>query len=198
MPPVTYGVRNNASRFGSVLFEDSTLITGETQCIRLWDLREKLDKPTEEIFVNDVTIGINNPRAKTVKRMKALDENRLIAQVNGMHGLVRFDLRKERAMKCYEDYAYPGIKFATGDEVLDNYFYSSGENEANKFCVTVYDKNPPFKAVNRIVAPHKSNITKLKVSDDKIITASRDELRVMHLGKQPNGAKRSAEIRIKI
>ena len=114
--------------------EPNTLITSESKRVRVWDLRQSIERGSAQVIENpevhmlpSKAYSINEKKhnnqmaiTKSFKMKYQPNCKRLIAHFQGARGLFTFDLRKGRQIDYYDFHQYPMTDFDLGTDALAN------------------------------------------------------------------------------
>ena len=150
-----------------MLLNPPLLYSGETDNIKIWDLRN--EGPVVNIPLQVLPFNFEN-RSGIFKMI--LNDNKLIIGSNGLMGIVEYDLRTLIPV-YYPVHDYQILTVCQGKNVLNNLIATSGSTKAFNYEINVYQAQKLDSSV-KFVPGHKGVINSIDIGHDCIASGAKD------------------------
>ena len=176
---------------GRVFFNDigamaltpkSILITGDSTRIRVWDPRENIANPAQDIQLSGSAEvpqkWIGHKAVSGCMKVRYVEPlHQVAANFSGGNGIFTFDLRMCQPLEYYRAHYYPTSDIDTGDNFLSHIGVSTGPTQKLRYEVRFSDLSKSAEEnshAHALVPGHKAIITKVRLLNDKVVTGTKN------------------------
>ena len=168
----------------SLLLNPPLLLTGETDNIKIWDLRAS--DPVIQIPEQIIPFSYDNKSG--IFKMLLNGPYQLLVGSNGLMGLVEIDLRNFNPA-YYPVHDYQILTLCHGKGLLNNLVVTSGSTKTFSYEISVHLVQNLEKSI-KFTPGHKGVINAIEVGDDCIASSGKDgSLRVLKFDKNKERLK---------
>lgn len=172
----------------SLLINPPYLFSGETESIKLWDMR--VNAPVIQIFEKNLNFPYENRSG--IFKLILNEPHQLLVGSNGLMGLVEFDLRSVKS-NYYPVHDYQILTLCQGTNTLKNLVITSGSTKTFRYEISVHQANNLSKNI-KLTPGHRGVINSIDVGDNCIASGGKDgSARVILFNKSKEVLKRESK-----
>lgn len=166
------------------MLSDQYLYSGETDSIKIWDLRAQNPVITAPIQA----LPFNFDNQSGIFKIIPKNQNELFLGSSGLTGLVHYDLRNLKS-KLYQVHDCPIQTISQGKNTLKNLIVTSGTTKSFTYELSVHKTENPELRIKHIPG-HKGVINALDIGEDCIASGGKDgSVRVLKFNNNKTALK---------